>query len=303
MLFRSQVLFLILALVLWRGAGLAAQEAPDSNLIYQFETRDGNAFSGRIVSQTELRYRVDTEAYGLIWIGKDNIRSIRAIEPAEVREGKIWPFNPQASRYFFSPNGYGLRKGEGYYQNVLLVFNQVAFGITDHFSIGAGTVPLFLFGAGETPVWITPKFTIPILPDKLQIGAGILTGVVLGLDNSVFGIPYGIVTIGDRNNNLSLGLGYGFAASEFASTPTVNLNAMFRISPRSYLLTENILFNDGDNSIGVISFGGRSIWTGISLDYGLVVPVSTGEAFIAIPWLGVVIPFGQKNPARALEGG
>ncbi len=65
-------------------------------------------------------------------------------------------------------------------------------GVTNYFSIGAGIVPVFLFGGGATPVWITPKFSIPVVKDKFNVGAGALVGTVLGASGTGFGLLYGL---------------------------------------------------------------------------------------------------------------
>jgi len=45
-----------------------------------------------------------------------------------------------------------------------------------------------------------------------------------------------------------------------------------------------------------MSLGGRRIIKQTGLDFGIFVPVSTDlDVFVAIPWLGLTIPFGQKG--------
>ncbi|MEZ5070324.1 MAG: hypothetical protein R2751_04985 [Bacteroidales bacterium] len=39
------------------------------------------------------------------------------LQSNDLVEGEYWFSNPHATRYFFGTNGYGLEKGEGYYQN------------------------------------------------------------------------------------------------------------------------------------------------------------------------------------------
>ncbi|MCB9270107.1 MAG: hypothetical protein H6561_11110 [Lewinellaceae bacterium] len=78
-------------------------------------------------------------------------------------------YNTQSARYFFSPNGYGLHPGEAYYQNVWVLYNQVSFGITNNVSLGVGGAS-FPFGADATPVWMTPKVSVPVVRDKFQVG-------------------------------------------------------------------------------------------------------------------------------------
>ncbi len=277
---------------------LLAQEPQDTTQLWKIETQDGNVFVGQILEQDGSTIRLRTERLGIINIPMADVKSLTALEAGEVREGRLWAENPQDSRYFWTPSGYGLKKGEGYYQNVWVLFNQVAYGITDNVSIGAGMVPLFLFAGTSTPIWITPKVSIPVVPDKFNIGAGALLGVVVGEEDATFGIPYGILTFGGRDLNLSLGLGYGFAGGDWSSSPALTLSGMFRISPRSYLLTENLFIPGSGDSFAILSFGGRTVWTSISLDYGLVLPVGEDVGFVGIPWLGLVVPFGKRRAVR-----
>ncbi|HEY3384984.1 MAG TPA: hypothetical protein VGK46_00660, partial [Saprospiraceae bacterium] len=186
------------------------------------------------------------------------------------------------------------KKGEGYYQNVWIFFNQVSYGITDNISIGAGIVPLFLFAGASTPVWLTPKLSIPIVKDKFNVGAGALVGTVLGEEDAGFGIAYGTTTFGNRNTNVSLGLGYGYLSGEWADVPTVSLSAMIRTGQRGYLITENYFIGTADEDAILLSFGGRRLIKNSGLDFGLLFPVNTDGSFFAIPWLGITIPFGSS---------
>jgi len=269
---------------------LSAQEAQDSTL-WRIETKDGNTFAGNILAREEGYIRLDTEKFGVITIWMDNIKRMQALEELRLVDGIEWPDNPQSTRYFWSPNGYGLKKGEGYYQNVWVLFNQVSVGITDNTSIGAGLMPLFLFFGSPTPVWITPKVSIPVSPNKFNLGAGALIGTVIGADAGFFGIPYGVATLGSRDKNLNIGLGYGFAGGEWANSPTVTVSGMVRLGPKGYLLTENYYIDAGGETLLLLSAGGRTVWSSISLDYGLFVPIAEETEFFAFPWLGLSVPF------------
>jgi hypothetical protein len=179
---------------------------------------------------------------------------------------------------------------------VWVLFNQVSIGLTDNFSVGAGTVPLFLFGSGATPIWLTGKFSIPVTPDKFNIGVGTLIGTIAGEDTGAFGLLFGITTFGSRDKNFSLGLGYGFADGELSNSPTVTFSAIIRTSQRGYFLTENYYIGAGDVGLGMISLGGRRMIKRVGLDFGGFIPLSSEiDTFIAIPWLGVSIPFGQRK--------
>jgi len=272
------------------------QTQPDSAVFYRVETRDGNEYTGTIISRDTAGLILQTRLGKLTFTKKDITRIIR-IDPTQIKKGEYWSDNPQSTRYLWAPNGYGLKKGEAYYQNILVLFNQVSVGVTDYFSIGAGFMPLFLFGGGSTPVWLTPKFSIPVKKDKFNVGAGALLAKVLGEEESGFGLVYGITTFGSRDRNISLGLGYGYAGNSWAKTPTISLSGMIRTGARGYLITENYFIDAGENdNLVMLSAGFRWVIKKAGLDFGLFMPLESSlREFIAIPWLGITIPFGKTQ--------
>jgi len=274
---------------------LTSSAPSDSVELHIIVTTDGNQYIGEIVYEDEEAVRMKTQNMGEIKLSRVYISKIERINQKEMVGQEYWSENPQATRYFWAPNGYGLKKGEGYYQNVWILFNQFAVGVTDHFSLGGGIVPAFLFAGAPTPVWITPKVSIPVVENKFNLGAGVLGGLVIGEENSSFGIFYGITTFGSRDKHISIGLGYGFAGGQFAKLPVVNISGMTRIGKKGYFMSENY-YIPATPSLLLLSFGGRSILNSIGLDYGLFIPVSDDiGTFVAIPWLGLTIPFGKKN--------
>ena len=284
--------FLVLA---FGPASVLAQSNPDSTTLYRIETTDGNKYLGYILASDTEKIQLKTEKLGTLPILRKDIKSLTAVNSGQIKNGKYWFDNPQSTRYLFSPNGYGLKPGEGYYQNVLVFVNQVSVGITNNVSMGVGIVPLFLFG-GSTPVWLLPKVSFPVKKDKVNIGAGALVGTALGEESGGFGIVYGLTTFGSRDKNVSLGLGYGYAAGDWAKSPTITFSGLLRTGNRGYLLTENYLIGTGDGSIGLISAGGRRIIKRVGLDFGLLLPVGSEiDGFFALPFIGFTVPFNQNK--------
>lgn len=290
---KAGTLILVVFFVLKLNAVAFSQSAEKDTSVFRIETRDGNEFVGQIVYEDSLRIYFLTETLGKISILKKDIKSQEKVDVQQIKEGKIWFPNPQSTRYFWSPNGYGLRKGEGYYQNIWVLWNQFAYGVTDNFSLGGGIIPLFLFGGAPTPVFITPKLSFPVEKNKFNIGAGALVGTILGESGTSFGILYGLTTFGTSDNNVSIGMGYGFAGGEWASSPMINFSGMFRLSDRWYFITENYFISTGGEGFGLLTPGGRWIIKEAALDFGLVVPVQPDIGFVVIPWLGFTVPFGK----------
>jgi hypothetical protein len=286
-------LICILSLVILTAIQLSSygQESPDTTSIYRIETKDGNTYTGTIIKEDANTLILKTEKLGELSIQQGDIKSRTEISDVKKKRGEYWLPNPQSSRYFWAPNGYGLRKNEGWYQNIWIFYNQLSYGFTDNFSCGVGLVPLFLFGGTATPVWLVPKFSIPVAKDKFNIGAGTLLSTVIGEETEIFGLLYGTATVGSRDKNFSFGMAYGFYGDKWADIPVINLSGMMRTGPRGYFVTENyIITAEGETGI-ILSAGGRSIIRNIGLDYSLWIPVFPDMGtFIALPFLGITVP-------------
>ena len=260
--------------------------------LYRVETTDGNTFVGQLISETDEAITILTESAGEITISRKNIRKMTLLENDQMREDGYWHDNPQSTRYLFAPNAIGLRKGEGYYQNTWILFNNVNYGITNNFSLGAGTVPLFLFGSSSTPFWIMPKLSIPVANDLVHLSAGALIGGVIGEEDGSGGLLYGTGTVGDTNKNLTLGLGYAYGGGEISSTPVVNISGMYRTGQSIYFISENYFIPDTDAG-GLVSFGVRWAPENFAVDFALLRPLEDFGGFVGLPWLGLTIPFGR----------
>lgn len=272
-----------------------AQNTHDTTLV-KIETTDGNEFIGEVVIDDSVKTVLKTEKLGEITILKSDIKSSVTVKTSQIKDGKLWFDNPQSTRYFWAPNGYGLKKGEGNYQNIWVLWNQFSYGVTNYFSIGGGIIPLFLFAGSPTPVFITPKLSIPVKKDQFNIGVGAIVGTVLGEADTGFGILYSNATFGSRDANVSIGAGAMFAGDEWATSPLINFSGMFRVSNRGYFITENYLISAEGTTVVMLSGGGRWIIKKAALDYGLFIPISSDmDSFIAVPWLGFTIPFGKTQ--------
>lgn len=271
---------------------IAKNEIVNHNL-FSVETIDGNQFMGEIIEEDALSIRLKTQKLGEISIARNDIKTLQKVEFQQVKDGKYWFPNPQSTRYFWSPNGYGLKKGEGYYQNIWVLWNQFSYGLSDNFSIGGGLIPTFLFG-GPTPVFATAKFSIPIVKNKFNVAGGAIAGFVVGESDIGLGILYGLGTYGSPDANVTIGMGYGYAGGDWSQSPMINFNGMFRISSRGYIITENYVISGAGETVVLISIGGRSILKNVALDYGLIIPFTGYGVEFAFPWLGFTVPFGKK---------
>ncbi|PKV66471.1 hypothetical protein [Pontibacter ramchanderi] len=257
------------------------------------ETRDGSVIQGIYLGQTEGGIRLQTDSAGEVLIPHTQIKSTKIIEDSRIRDGAYWFENPNATRYLFSPSAFSLKKGEAYFQNTYLVLNSFHFGITDNFTMGGGFELISTF-SGTPAFYIAPKASFEI-NDKWRAGGGLLYMNVVGVeeDFSGLGIGYGIATYGNTDDNVTLGLGYGFVDSEFSQKPFINLSGMKRISRRVGLVSENWLV-PSDGYYGLISYGLRFMSERITVDLAFI---NNGDIAatvpIGVPYVDFVIKFGK----------
>lgn len=188
-------------------------------------------YTGTLVGVASKYYILKSEYAGEFNIPRESITDIQILEGE-----KDVTNNPNATRYFFAPSAIPLEKGKGYYQNAYLLSNSANFGVSSNFSVGGGVVIPLLFYA-------TPKVGFKVR-ENLYLGAGVIAATTIIPEMMISGgIPYGLVTVGNMEDNFTLGAGYGFIwnQGEYQKTdqPIITVNGMKRISNRIQLVTEN----------------------------------------------------------------
>ena len=248
---------------------------------YQVTLTDGNMVTGKILSSSSTEIVIRTSNMGDVTIKRENIRSVELLSEGDAIRG--WFPNPNTTRYFFGPTGRNLKKGEGYFQNVLLTTNMANYGITDFFSIGGGFEFISLFSG--YPIFIlTPKLGFDIT-DNFSVGGGLfylnVAAIADDLSGSGAGIAYTTATVGNDNTHGTLGLGWFFAGGESASSPVVTLSGATRISRRFGLVAESWIFPKSDfldiGNVYIINYGVRFIGQRSTFDWGIIAFNDVGE--------------------------
>lgn len=265
----------------------------DSTTMWHLTTMDENEFFGIITERTFEYIRLDTETLGEINIPIEQIKQMKIVEDMRIVNGEIWPENAQASRYFLGSNGMGVRRGQGYFHNIWIFFNQITFGITDFASLGVGMVPII--PSDSFPLWLSPKLSIPLAGKDglVHVGVGAMLGNLIRFQGDGFGVTFGSMTVGTRDINASIGLAKGFDEGELSDQSMLTFGAMARTSKRSYVMVEGLLWDLDNEAEGGILIGGRSAGRRLTLDFGLIIPVIQGGTAFMLPWLSVSAPFGN----------
>ena len=196
--------------------------------------------------------------------------------------GKFQFANSHDTRYFFGPSGIPIKKGKGYYQNILVTTNFVNYGVTKNISIGGGLE--FISTVNGNPIWcLTPKIGFEI-SENIHAGGGLL---MLGTRDGSAAVGYGVFTLGQSETNLSLGLGYGIYDGKLSDYPAIMISGTHRISNSIALLSENYVL---PNSFYFGIHGIRLLSKKTSFDIGAMTLPLLG-AVISLPFVGYVKVF------------
>lgn len=277
-------LFLMLSLA------LHAQET--EKRIAKVLLKDGSELVGEVILENNVQLVLEIRS-----LGKVNIlhEEISLIAYGSAFEGRVWRETLDDVRNIAGPGtGYNLPKGRGYYQNTMLFINQFYYGITDNFSLGAGTelATLFDFTGSFPTVGIFPKCTFPIEGDKANVGLGaILLSTPDTRSAFDFNVFYGAFTYGPRGRNVSFGLGYILNESRFNASPVFSIGGQYRVSPGVAFVGESWFgrpMEGGAFSAGIRLIGKRrTTW-----DITLVGVANDGFVEVSpLPLVGLAVPF------------
>jgi hypothetical protein len=271
----------------------AAQEPVRTDTVQEIELADGSRIFGHVVEETPGRVVVTTLGGVRMELDRAQIRSTRTVT-GRVVNGALWPEDPHASRLFFGPTARAIPQGQGYFGAYELFFPFVSYGVTDRFTLSAGT-PVFPEAIGRI-FYLAPKLEVVRTP-RLNAALGALavfaTEDVL---SGTVGLLYGVGTYGNPDGAITVGATVPFYTSsdggDIGSEPAFMIGGEARLSRRSKFLTENY-FVPGEGG-ALVSGGIRFFGERLSADFGLGAAIGTGDAACCLPLVNFVYTFGAR---------
>ena len=241
--------------------------------------KNGDEYKGTLIKEDNNRMLLKT-VNGEINLIASNVSSIENYDYS----GKFEFANPHDTRYFFGPTGIPIKKGKGYYQNILVTTNFFNYGLTKNISIGGGFE--FISTIFGSPIWfLTPKVGFDI-SENIHVGGGfIMAGFA---DEGTATLGYGVFTLGQSETNLSIGAGYGLIDRELSDYPAIMISGTHRISKSIALLSENYVI---PNSFYFGIHGIRILSKKNSFDIGAIVIPEIAAAIPALPYVGYIRVF------------
>ena len=199
-----RILFFALLFII--SSTLLAQEKQDTireKGIYIITKNDGVIYIGEIVYDNAREVFIKTKKTGDIIIPKYEIKSIVKARETEINtEGELVQSEVFATRYFITTNAIPINKGDSY-----ILWN--LYGPDFQFGLGKNV------GIGVMSTWVgmpiigTLKYSIS-KSEKLHYGFGLLAGTgSWALPEWGMALPFGVVTLGDKKNNINFSAGYG----------------------------------------------------------------------------------------------
>ena len=209
-------------------AQIPAETKTDTNT-YVITKSNGTEYIGKVISDDGREVLITTATLGKIYIPKSDIKSIvKVTDNKSIVRGEYYTAGPFTTRHAFTTNALPISKGENY-ALINLYGPEVHFAVTDHLNIG------IMSTWSASPLVLALKYTIPTNNEKLNFSLGTLLGTS-GYFNSFRGyggLHFANVTYGDRKNNVTFSVGYGYTSS-FGSKELYTPGTYTSFSPGNY---------------------------------------------------------------------
>ena len=209
---------------------------------------------------------------GQAW-GQDNSDDpiIRYEIVDDYEEGESEEFEPpiQSINYILE-TAVPLNKGEFFYQNILLFGQRFGYGVSDRFTLNGGIELFNLVNGNQSPtIYLGPKLNLNDRYDPIKVAVG--TNFFYRSD---FGFAeyggniYGVITIGDLDNNLTAGIHFGYDRFEFFGSPLIQISGKVRLSDHWGLVLESVNLTDTNDFVAVPALFIRFMSPSLVVDLG-----------------------------------
>lgn len=274
----------------------------DVSKTYQVTLNDGSSISGKLLLITEKEVTISSASMGEIRLQKENIKSMVEVSSFDEKKSGIWFANPNPTRYLMGNSAIPLEKNKGYYQNTWIFVNSFSYAFAKNFSISGGfeIISILAEGGGPYAFYINPKASFKVA-NNFYVGANILYVNTIKTVEDFGGLATfnAFATYGNKNNNLTGVVGFGWADGVFSPKPVIIVSGMVRASKRIAFVSENWVVptldeasTDSYTYYGIFSYGIRFLGEKTSIDLAFLNnPDIAKDIIIGIPWLDFVINF------------
>ena len=262
------------------------------------ELKQGSSIKGKLVERRGDTLIIDVENIGLIKLPINQIKNID--EAGKVVESKIFyetrVTNKFANRTLLTPTALDNGKGVGEYNNYYLFLNHFSGGVTDNLRLGGGVIFLPLDKltiAGFASVKLSYSIT-----DNFRISTGGVAGTIfLNGESGWGGAMYGLGTWGNKDNNLTVGVGSLRVESRWTKA-VLMLTGQKRIKNNWTLLSEFFTVKDEFDRVVALTLGAKYMNHKLSINFGIMTAGdfnSFTTQIVPIPIIGLSAPLDKKQ--------
>ncbi len=277
-----------------------SQESSSNKELYRVVLKDKTQYIGNIESENTNSVIIQNITTGIrTEIPVSQIAEKVVINNSSIKKNEYWFENPNATRYLFGPSAFNLKKGEGYYQNTMLLLNSFNVGITDYFSIGGGIEFLSTFislsqGQFNPIIYFTPKVGFSVT-EKIGVGGGVLVASIPqwgSSTNAGLGLLYGLGTYGNKDSNVTATLAWGSVEGDAFNKPLFTVSGMTRIAKKTALITENWFVPTDTSYEPLFSYGIRFFGENLAIDLAFINNWDIAQSLIiGVPYVNFVVKF------------
>ncbi len=268
------------------------------NKTYQITLKDGSIITGKIISVTNSEIVIQSGTIGEVRLKKENIKTMAPIASIDEKISGIWFANPDPSKYLLGASAIPMEKNTGYYQNTWIFINSFSYAFTNNFSLSGGFEIISLLSKGQGPYafYFNPKVSFKVADNFYAGGSVLYANTIKTVDEfGGLGTINAFGTYGNKNNNITVALGWGWADGQFSSKPLITISGMTRVSKRIAFVSENWIVPGAGSDIGlygIFSYGVRFLGEKTAIDLAFLNNKDIAkDIIIGIPWLDFVVNF------------
>lgn len=214
--------------------------------------------------------------------------------------------NTYGSHYFLTFTAIPLKKRTGFYKNTMVSLSSVAYGLTNNLAV-SGSLDLVSLIRSKAqnggPIYSGRIQVCGSVSDVVHIGAAALyvnTRVPVGVEvpenvdvPSGFTVGMAMLTLGSKNNQITLAGGWSYNGTELSRGPVLNIGGAARAFTNVMFVTEHWIFSDPEKSFMSHSFGIRILGDNLAIDIGLVYDKEYTRKItpVGLPFLSATLNF------------
>jgi hypothetical protein len=203
----------------------------------------GEQIIGTILSDDGREILIISDNVGKLFISKANIKTIAELKGdlKITEEGTTITEGPFTTRYSFTTNALPIKKNVNYAM-INLFGPEIHFAVTNKFSLGVMSTWI------ASPIAVVGKYTFESNVEEVHFAIGAMAGTSGYLQQAQIngGLGWGILTIGNRLDNVTFSAGYGFVSNSnsylntFVSGPIVSIAGIAKIGKKTSLFFDSM---------------------------------------------------------------